>query len=59
MSENPAEVPAPLPVKFRVENLKAGFGDNEVLHGIDMMVPDRGVTAIIGITPSDERPIRF
>lgn len=48
MSENPAEVPAPLPVKFRVENLKAGFGDNEVLHGIDMMVPDRGVTAIIG-----------
>jgi phosphate transport system ATP-binding protein len=48
MSENPAEVPAPLPVKFRVENLRAGFGDNEVLHGIDMVVPDRGVTAIIG-----------
>jgi phosphate transport system ATP-binding protein len=43
MSETPET-----PVKFRVENLKAGFGDNQVLHGIHMDVPDRGVTAIIG-----------
>ena len=35
-------------VKFQVSDLKAGFGDNEVLHGINMSVPDRGVTAIIG-----------
>ena len=35
-------------VKFQVSDLKAGFGDNEVLHGITMSVPDRGVTAIIG-----------
>jgi phosphate transport system ATP-binding protein len=48
MSESPAENPVESPPKFQVKNLKAGFGDNEVLHGIDMVVPDRGVTAIIG-----------
>ena len=35
-------------VKFQVSDLKVGFGDNEVLHGINISVPDRGVTAIIG-----------
>ena len=48
MSESLAEKPVESPPKFQVKNLKAGFGDNEVLHGIDMLVPDRGVTAIIG-----------
>jgi len=43
MSEAPTEA-----TKFQVKGLKAGFGSNEVLHGIDMDVPDRGVTAIIG-----------
>ena len=36
------------PSKFVVSGLKAGFGSNEVLHGIDMAIPARGVTAIIG-----------
>ena len=43
MSEAPTEA-----TKFQVKDLKAGFGSNEVLHGINMDVPDRGVTAIIG-----------
>ena len=34
--------------KFEVRDLKAGFGSNEVLHGIDMAIPAYGVTAIIG-----------
>jgi len=34
--------------KVRVRNLKAWFGNHEVLHGIDMDVFSKGVTAIIG-----------
>ena len=34
--------------KFKVDGLVAGFGGNEVLHGITMAIPSRGVTAIIG-----------
>jgi phosphate transport system ATP-binding protein len=42
--------PAPLPasVKLGVEGVRAWFGDHEVLHGIDMPVAERSVTAIIG-----------
>ncbi len=45
-----AESPAgaePL-VKFDVTGLEAGFGSTEVLHGIDMQIPEKQVTAIIG-----------
>ena len=34
--------------KIRVRNLKAAYGSNEVLHGIDMDITAKGVTAIIG-----------
>ena len=34
--------------KFRTEGLRAWFGSNEVLHGIDLAIPERQVTAIIG-----------
>src|SRR5262252_10800794 len=42
--------PAPLPsaVKLGVEAVRAWFGDHEVLHGIDMPIAERSVTAIIG-----------
>jgi len=36
------------PPKLHVEGLRAWFGDLEVLHGIDMPIADRSVTAIIG-----------
>jgi len=32
----------------RIKQLSAGFGDNQVLHDINMDIPSRGVTAIIG-----------
>lgn len=35
-------------VKLSVRNLKAWYGKTEALHGIDMDVPTKGVTAIIG-----------
>ena len=34
--------------KFQVSKLHGGFGDNEVLHDINMDIPALGVTAIIG-----------
>jgi phosphate transport system ATP-binding protein len=34
--------------KFQVEDLSAWFGDNQVLHGISMEIPENRVTAIIG-----------
>jgi phosphate transport system ATP-binding protein len=42
--------PAPMPasVKLGVEGVRAWFGDLEVLHGIDMPIAERSVTAIIG-----------
>jgi phosphate transport system ATP-binding protein len=42
--------PAPMPssVKLGVEGVRAWFGDHEVLHGIDMPIAERSVTAIIG-----------
>jgi phosphate transport system ATP-binding protein len=49
---SPAEVvavrDAPAIPKFKVENLSAWFGDNQVLHGISMEIPENRVTAIIG-----------
>ena len=33
---------------FVVDGLQAWFGDHRVLHGVDMTIPDRAVTAIIG-----------
>ncbi len=36
------------PVKIVVEGLKAWFGTNHVLHGVDMKMAERSVTAIIG-----------
>jgi phosphate transport system ATP-binding protein len=48
----PAEVVAVQDVqaepKFQVEDLSAWFGDNQVLHGISMEIPENRVTAIIG-----------
>src|SRR5215510_11009991 len=42
--------PPPMPnsVKLGVEDVRAWFGDHEVLHGIDMPIAERSVTAIIG-----------
>lgn len=42
--------PPPLPsaVKLGVETVRAWFGEHEVLHGIDMPIAERSVTAIIG-----------
>ena len=36
------------PVKLKVRNLRAWFGSNEVLHGIDVDLPATMATAIIG-----------
>jgi phosphate transport system ATP-binding protein len=36
------------PSKYMVRGLKAWFSDHEVLHGIDIDIPAKGVTAIIG-----------
>jgi phosphate transport system ATP-binding protein len=43
-------IPPPLssPAKLNVEAVRAWFGDLEVLHGIDLPIADRAVTAIIG-----------
>jgi len=35
-------------VKFTCRNVKVHYGDFEALHGIDIDIPDRGVTAFIG-----------
>ena len=45
---NSTPPPAPSPIKVNVEGVRAWFGTHEVLHGIDMPVADRAVTAIIG-----------
>jgi phosphate transport system ATP-binding protein len=34
--------------KIQVEGVRAWFGEHEVLHGIDLPIADRSVTAIIG-----------
>ncbi|MCB9727351.1 MAG: phosphate ABC transporter ATP-binding protein [Deltaproteobacteria bacterium] len=45
----PAQKPlSDSPAKFEVSGLVASFGDNEVLHGIDMVIPKCRITAIIG-----------
>jgi phosphate transport system ATP-binding protein len=36
------------PAKIEVEGLRVAFGANEVLKGITMAIPDRGVLAVIG-----------
>lgn len=38
----------PMEAKIRSEGLRAWFGQNEVLKGISMPIPERQVTAIIG-----------
>ncbi|HEX2677124.1 MAG TPA: phosphate ABC transporter ATP-binding protein PstB [Polyangiales bacterium] len=40
--------PRPSPVKLGIDKVRAWFGSHEVLHGIDMQIPERSVTAIIG-----------
>jgi phosphate transport system ATP-binding protein len=40
--------PAPAAIKIGVEGVRCWFGDLEVLHGIDMPIAERSVTAIIG-----------
>ncbi|MEY4577311.1 MAG: hypothetical protein RL701_2014 [Pseudomonadota bacterium] len=40
--------PLASPPKLQVEGVRAWFGSLEVLHGIDMPIADRAVTAIIG-----------
>jgi phosphate transport system ATP-binding protein len=39
---------SPSPIKLNVEKVRAWFGALEVLHGVDMPIADRAVTAIIG-----------
>ena len=45
---NSTPPPDPGPVKLNVERVRAWFGTHEVLHGIEMPIADRSVTAIIG-----------
>ena len=45
---NSTPPPDPGPVKLNVERVRAWFGAHEVLHGIEMPIADRSVTAIIG-----------
>ncbi len=40
--------PRPSPVKLGVDQVRAWFGSHQVLHGIDMQIPEQSVTAIIG-----------
>jgi phosphate transport system ATP-binding protein len=47
MSKVPESVMSP-PPKYTVRGLKAWFSDHEVLHGIDIDIPAKGVTAVIG-----------
>jgi len=37
-----------VPNKLEVANLRAWFGDNQALHDIDLVLPERAVTAVIG-----------
>ncbi len=39
---------APADLKFHARNVCVAYGDNEVLHGIDLDVAKTGVTALIG-----------
>jgi len=39
---------SPGPSKYTIENLRSWFGAARVLHGIDLEIPARGVTAVIG-----------
>ncbi len=41
-------VPAPIDSKVVAKGVKAWFGDNQVLKGIDMEIPQNEITAIIG-----------
>jgi phosphate transport system ATP-binding protein len=45
---NSAPPPDPGPIKLNVERVRAWFGSHEVLHGVEMPIADRAVTAIIG-----------
>ena len=36
------------PPKYAIQGLKAWFGSHEVLHGVDVDIPAKGVTAVIG-----------
>jgi phosphate transport system ATP-binding protein len=50
-SSNPKSrqaTPAPNAAKIRVRDLKAWFGDKEVLRGVSMEIREREVTAVIG-----------
>ncbi|HEX7478084.1 MAG TPA: phosphate ABC transporter ATP-binding protein PstB [Polyangiales bacterium] len=40
--------PRPSPIKLGIEKVDAWFGTQKVLHGIDMQIAERNVTAIIG-----------
>jgi phosphate transport system ATP-binding protein len=44
----PTTLSSTRPTKIEVDNLKAWFGSNEVVHGVSMGLPERSVTAIIG-----------
>ncbi len=46
--DGPTLVTSQPDVAIDVSNLTAGFGDNEVLHGLTVALPARSVTAIIG-----------
>jgi phosphate transport system ATP-binding protein len=48
MSSSGVQKPEPGTERIRVEDLTAWFGDNEVLHSVEMRIPENDVTAIIG-----------
>ena len=48
VSNSTPPAPQPSSVKLGVEGVRAWFSEHEVLHGIDMPIAERCVTAIIG-----------
>ena len=47
-SDNPATEASDVKIKFTCLNVRVKYGEVEALHGIDMEIRDRGVTAFIG-----------
>ncbi len=48
MTLNSTPPPRPSPIKLNVDGVRAWFGTNRVLHGVDLPIAERSVTAIIG-----------
>jgi phosphate transport system ATP-binding protein len=48
MGSSPEQTNMSAPPKYSIRGLKAWFGSHEVLHGVDIDIPAKGVTAVIG-----------